>query len=229
MALWCIVPAAGKGLRVGGTLPKQYLALKNSTVMQCTLDRLSQLPVQAIIIPVAEDDQTAMQLTYQKPSLLRFVAGGKERADSVLAGLDAISHEAAQDDWVLVHDVARPCVRLSDIEKLIAAVADSPVGGLLANRVRDTMKRGDNALVQETVARDNLWHALTPQLFRYGLLRDALQQAHQTNQTITDEAQAIERLGLSPLLVEAAQDNIKITWPDDLALAEVFLAMQEKS
>lgn len=229
MTLWCVVPAAGRGLRVGGDVPKQYLPLAGRTVIQCTLDRLSRLPALAIVVPLAADDERAPALSYREPSLLRFVAGGAERADSVLAGLDAIASQAAEDDWVLVHDVARPCVRLADIEMLLATLADHPVGGLLANRVRDTMKRGAGDCVRETVPRDDLWHALTPQVFRYGLLRHALRSAVDAGETVTDEAQAIERLGESPLLVEGARDNLKITYPEDLQLAEAFLRLQEET
>lgn len=226
MRLWCVVPAAGKGLRVGGDLPKQYLPLHGKTVIQFTLDRLSRLPAEAIVVAVAADDERAASLEYREPSLLRFITGGAERADSVLAGLEAIAHQAADDDWVLVHDVARPCVRLADIESLLATIAAHPVGGLLANRVRDTMKRGSGDEVAATIPRDDLWHALTPQVFRFGLLRSALLAAKAQGVTVTDEAQAVELQGEKPLLVEGARDNLKITWPEDLQMAEAFLQLQ---
>lgn len=229
MALWCVVPAAGRGLRVGGDRPKQYLPLNDRTVIQCTLDRLSMLPVEAIIVPVAANDAHAGVLDYRDATLIRFVTGGGERADSVLAGLEAIANQASDDDWVLVHDVARPCVRIEDIEQLLAAIATHPVGGLLANRVRDTMKRGVGDEVAETISRDNLWHALTPQVFRFSLLRDALQAAKTQGIVVTDEAQAIELCGEKPLLVEGARDNLKITWPEDLQMAEAFLKLQIES
>ncbi len=229
MVLWCVVPAAGKGLRVGGDVPKQYLPLNDRTVIQCTLDRLSQLPTEAIIVPVAADDARAGVLEYRDASLIRFVAGGAERADSVLAGLVAIANQAAEDDWVLVHDVARPCVRIEDVELLLAAIAVHPVGGLLANRVRDTMKRSSGDEVAETVSRDHLWHALTPQVFRYGLLRDALLSARAQGIVVTDESQAVELQGEKPLLVEGARDNLKITYPEDLQLAEAFLRLQAEA
>ncbi len=229
MALWCVVPAAGKGLRVGGDIPKQYLPLLDRTVIQCTLDRLSLLPVEAIIVAVAEDDERAAAYAYRDASLLRFVTGGAERADSVLAGLEAIASQAADDDWVLVHDVARPCVRLADIELLLQTVQVSAVGGLLANRVRDTMKRGAGDCVLETVPRGDLWHALTPQVFRFGLLRAALLAARERSCVVTDEAQAVELFGESPLLVDGARDNLKITYPEDLKLAEAFLQLQAEA
>lgn len=229
MRLWCVVPAAGKGLRVGGHLPKQYLPLNGGTVIQCTLNRLSQLPVEAIIVPVAADDERAAALDYRDSSLIRFIPGGAERADSVLAGLEFIADRAADDDWVLVHDVARPCVRLADIETLLDQVRAHPAGGLLANRVRDTMKRGRGDEVAETVPRDDLWQALTPQVFRYALLRQALRVAQAAGIVVTDEAQALERQGECPLLVEGARDNLKITWPEDLQMAEAFLRLQAEA
>lgn len=229
MALWCVVPAAGRGLRVGGDLPKQYLPLNDRTVIQCTLDRLSQLSTEAIIVPVAANDARAGVLEYRDASLIRFVTGGAERADSVLSGLEAIAHQASDEDWVLVHDVARPCVRIEDIELLLATIAEHPVGGLLANRVRDTMKRGSGDEVAETVSRDHLWHALTPQVFRYGLLRDALLAAQAAGLVVTDESQAIELRGEKPLLVEGARDNLKITYPEDLQLAEAFFRLQAEA
>ena len=229
MRLWGVVPAAGKGLRVGGDFPKQYLPLAGSTVIQHTLDRLARLPVEVIVVPVAAGDERAQQLDYRDRSRLRFVIGGAERADSVLAGLEAIAAEAVADDWVLVHDVARPCVRLADIEALLQRIETHAAGGLLANRVRDTMKRGSGEEVAETVPRDNLWHALTPQVFRFGLLRRALRDAKARGIVVTDEAQAIELLGQQPLLVEGARDNLKITWPEDLQMAEAFLRLQAES
>lgn len=229
MSLWCVVPAAGRGLRVGGDLPKQYLQLAGRTVMQHTLDRLCQLRAEAVIVAVAADDARAASLSYRDLALLRFVEGGAQRADSVLAGLEAIANQAEDTDWVLVHDVARPCVRIEDIEQLLAAIADHPVGGLLANRVRDTMKRAQGDEVVATVPRDDLWHALTPQVFRYGLLRAALLSARADGVIVTDEAQALERLGERPLLVEGARDNLKITWPEDLGIAEAFLRLQEEA
>lgn len=229
MRLWGVVPAAGKGLRAGGDLPKQYLPLAGATVIQHTLNRLSLLRVEALVVPVAAADERAQRLAYREPSLLRFVAGGAERADSVRAGLEALAAQARDDDWVLVHDVARPCVRLADIENLLARIATHPAGGLLANRVRDTMKRGRGDAVAETVPRENLWHALTPQVFRYGLLRRALREAKARGIAVSDEAQAVELAGERPLLVEGARDNLKITWPEDLQLAAAFLRLQAES
>lgn len=228
MSIWCVVPAAGSGRRFGGDVPKQYLLLNDFTIMQHTLDRLGAVAaLNGIVVAIAANDSEAINQTYRFEDRLQFVTGGATRADSVLAGLDALQERAGDDDWVLVHDVARPCVRVADIEKLLHVVASHAVGGILANRVRDTMKRGDAAsLITATVPRDDLWHALTPQMFRYGLLRRALLAALASGRDITDEAAAVEQLGLRPCLVEGARDNIKITFPEDLRMAELLLNAQ---
>jgi 2-C-methyl-D-erythritol 4-phosphate cytidylyltransferase len=230
MRYWCVVPAAGAGRRFGAAIPKQYLPLAGATVMQHCLDRLAGFSLfQRIVVAVAADDDRAAQLDYQALQKIRFVEGGRERADSVLAGLDALAGIAADDDWVLVHDVARPCVRLTDILRLIEHAGAHPVGGILANRVRDTMKRSDqHDDILATVPRDDLWHALTPQMFRYGLLRQSLREALAAGTVVTDEASALESRGLRPCLVEGARDNIKITFPEDLTLAGLFLAAQAR-
>lgn len=228
MNYWCVVPAAGSGRRVGSDIPKQYLTLLNATVMQHTLDRLCGLTELAqIVVAVSADDRRAETLDYRHPEKLRFVTGGAERADSVLAGLKALAGQAADSDWVLVHDVARPCVRLADIRRLMQVASGHAVGGILAHAVRDTMKRADAGQnIAATVPREALWHALTPQMFRYGQLRDALKQGLAAGAAITDEASALERLGLRPALVEGARDNLKITYPEDLTLAGLYLAAQ---
>lgn len=229
MRCHAVVPAAGAGKRFGAGIPKQYLLLAGRSIQQHTLDRLSAMPeLASVAVAVAPDDELATGLAYAQPERLRFVAGGRERMDSVLAGIEALrAAGAVDDDWVLVHDVARPLLRPADVRLLLATLDGQTVGGLLASPVRDTMKRGDaSGLVLDTVPREQLWHALTPQVFRLGLLRDALLQARAAGVLVTDEAAAIERLGLRPLLVAGAADNIKITFPDDLALAEALLQAQ---
>ncbi len=152
------------------------------------------------------------------------VNGGAERCHSVLNGLQALRQQAQPNDWVLVHDAARPCVRQADIEKLMTQLAEHPVGGLLAVPVRDTMKRADTGReIVETVNRDGLWHALTPQMFRLETLFNALQNVSNRGELVTDEAQAIEKTGQRPVLIEGHADNIKITHPQDLSLAEMYL------
>ena len=235
---WCIVPAAGVGKRMGSDVPKQYLPLGDSTVIQQTLVKLQKVrQLEAVVLCLSSEDEwwssLSNSLNLAPPVII--AAGGKERSDSVLNGLKALAGKASENDWVLVHDVARPCVRIDDIRELIEQVSQHNIGGLLGMPVRDTMKRaevivgadGENAAeVRGTVSRENLWHALTPQMFRYGDLIHAMTDALNANATITDEASALERLGKQPLLVEGHPDNIKITHPEDLALAALFLKQQ---
>ncbi|PTQ88327.1 2-C-methyl-D-erythritol 4-phosphate cytidylyltransferase [Agitococcus lubricus] len=223
------MPAAGTGKRFGADKPKQYLALGQKTVMQCTVDRLTQLSqIQQVIIPIHPQDNFVHQLAFQQPEKIRFVMGGAERSDSVLAGLRAIQTQAHAQDWVLVHDVARPCVRLSDIQRLFEQLAHDEVGGILANQVRDTIKQGTaEQKISHTVPRQQLWQALTPQMFRFELLFKALMQAQQQGLQVTDEASAIELLGYQPRLIAGAYDNLKITYFEDLALAEYLLDRQK--
>ena len=193
--------------------------------MQWTLDLLGSIDViDEIVVALHPDDTLASTLTYRHPDKLRFTVGGAERSDSVLCGLKAMTAET--DDWVLVHDVARPCVPIEDILQLLKTAGDDPVGGLLAQPVRDTLKRSnaDGLRVGETVSREGMWQAQTPQLFRYGLLKSALESAAACNTVVTDEASAIEALGFSPRLVPGSPRNLKITWPDDLWLAGQILS-----
>jgi 2-C-methyl-D-erythritol 4-phosphate cytidylyltransferase len=225
MTLHAVVPAAGVGSRMGAEIPKQYLQLAGKTVIEQTLERLLQLPGLAnIVVALGAGDAVWPGLAIGNDSRLLTVNGGKERADSVLNGLYRLRQLADDDDWVLVHDAARPCVRLTDIEQLIDTCSSHGQGGILATPVHDTMKRSDshNRIV-ETVPRENLWHACTPQLFRLGELTGAIERALESGYPVTDEASAMEHAGQQPLLVECSLANIKITRPDDLALAEFYL------
>jgi 2-C-methyl-D-erythritol 4-phosphate cytidylyltransferase len=223
MNYWVIIPAAGIGKRMGTEIPKQYLKLGEQTVLEHTINRFQNLSqIKGIVICLAPDDLFFNQLSISKQIMM--TNGGKERSDSVLNGLNFLEKYAEENDWILVHDAARPCVRKSDIEKLMFELQDHEVGGLLAVPVRDTMKRAKNQQVETTINRENLWHALTPQMFRFKTLKMALETALEKQQIITDEAQAIEFLGLHPMLIEGHADNIKITHPNDLQLAHLFLS-----
>lgn len=224
--LWAVVPAAGSGKRFGGEIPKQYLKLLNKPIMLHSIDRLFALPLAGCVISISKDDHIAPTLNYAHPESLHFVVGGVERMDSVLAGLDFLQDKAALDDWVLVHDVARPCIAPASLNKLYDALVDNVVGGILAIPVRDTLKKAQSDQVVATVSRDHLWQAQTPQMFRFGLLRDALIAAKNQNLQVTDEASAMELAGFSVKLVEGRMDNIKVTYHDDLALAEAILQSQ---
>lgn len=228
--LYAVVPAAGKGARMGGSLPKQYLSIDGRTVAEHTLSRLlSFARFVRVVVAVAPDDPFFPQLSVAADPRLLVCAGGAERGDSVANAMAALEGIARDGDFVLVHDLARPCVRLSDIARLADVVGSHPVGGLLAHRATDTVKQaGDDGAVAATLDRNRIWLAATPQMFRFGLLRDALAAARRDGVTVTDEAQAVERLGHVPCLVECARDNIKITRPEDLALAAFWLRRQQQ-
>ena len=222
---WCIVPAAGIGKRMGGDHPKQYLSLLDKTICEHTLLRLLRVPnIKKIVVCISQQDTWWPQLSLQHETRIDSVHGGKERCDSVLNGLHYLRTLAADNDWVMVHDVARPCVRVADIELLMSRTADHPCGGILATPVRDTLKRaGSGHNIVATVDRSSLWQALTPQIFRVAALTNALQSAIDNGVMITDEASALEWAGETPMLVEGHPDNIKITHPNDLPLALTFL------
>lgn len=219
---WVIVPAAGRGQRMGAEQPKQYLPLLGRTVLEWSLQPfIDRADVAGIVVVLGAGDRWFPMLSLAGG--LRTAIGGAERADSVRAGLRALD-EAAENDWVLVHDAARPCLRSEDLDALIGTLADEPVGGLLASPLTDTLKQADaGQKVSATLPRAHLWRALTPQMFRYGVLDAALQQAQQRGMAVTDEAAAVEQLGQAPRLIAGHADNIKITLPEDLVLAEAIL------
>jgi 2-C-methyl-D-erythritol 4-phosphate cytidylyltransferase len=231
---WAIVPAAGTGKRMGAEVPKQYLTLGDRTVLEHTLDTLlSCQRIAGVILVLAHEDEHWPQLRHRYAKrALETVDGGAERYHSVLNGLGhLVAARATDDDWVLVHDAARPCVRREDIERLISTLEDGTGGGgLLGVPVADTMKRVDeDVCISGTVDRVGLWHAYTPQMFRAGALRTALQQAIASGQQVTDEANAMELAGYRPRMVQGARDNLKITVPSDLPLAAFYLQSRDSS
>lgn len=217
---------------MGAASPKQYLSLRGKTVLEHTLARITGHPrITATVLVNAADDAHWSRLAgdFANRSLL-LTNGGAERCHSVLNGLRALAAYAEPQDWVLVHDAARPCVRRDDIDRLLGQLQDHPVGGLLGIPVTDTMKRSDElGNIIETVQREGLWRALTPQMFRYEMLLQALQMALDKGKVVTDEAAAMEIAGYTPRMIEGHEDNIKITRPQDLALADLFLQQQERS
>ncbi|KWU00365.1 2-C-methyl-D-erythritol 4-phosphate cytidylyltransferase [Vibrio toranzoniae] len=223
-----VVPAAGVGSRMQADRPKQYLKISGTTILEHTVEKLLSHPqVSQIVVAISDDDPYYPELALNKnPKVLR-VSGGSERADSVLSALDYIA-EQQLGDWVMVHDAARPCVQLGDIDNLISGAMSHEVGAILAAPVRDTMKRGAQGQIEHTVERADLWHALTPQMFRAKPLWNALSEALQQGVSITDEASAFEWKGLSPALVTGRSDNFKITQPEDLALAEFYLSQNKE-
>lgn len=222
---WVVIPAAGRGSRMGGDVPKQYLPLLGRSLLEHTLERLAAHPrISGMMVALAADDVWWPQWDTLRGKLVRTVIGGAERADSVLAGIDALPNSVADTDWVLVHDAARPCLRPDDLDTLLTRGSTHAVGAILAVPVSDTLKRADaDGAIASTQAREGLWRALTPQLFRRRALRDALADAARAGVAITDEAMAMERIGQAALLVQGAVDNIKVTTPADLAMAEFLL------
>lgn len=222
---WAVIPAAGRGTRFGGDVPKQYLVAAGKPLIEHSLHALlSHERVEGVVVALAADDARWPGWTslHGKP-VLRCTGGG-ERADSVLAALHALPVELMGDALVLVHDAARPNLRASDIDRLVDAASNCEDGALLAAPVRDTLKRaGRDSLIAATEPRDGLWRALTPQAFRREPLTAALERARADGVVVTDEAMAMERMGAKPKLVEGREDNVKVTTPADLMLVEFLL------
>jgi 2-C-methyl-D-erythritol 4-phosphate cytidylyltransferase len=213
---------------MGSLIPKQYLSLAGRPVIARALATLLDHPqIEGVAVAIGAEDEwwPTVAAEFGAPRPLWVATGGAERCHSVLNGLNLLRELATPNDWVLVHDAARPCLTTADLDRLLAELADDPVGGLLAIPVRDTLKRVDaTGRVVATVDRSRLWHALTPQMFRLGMLREALSAALARGLLVTDEAAAMEAAGFTPRLVEGRADNLKITRPEDLALAEFYLA-----
>lgn len=223
---WAVVPAAGRGARFGGGIPKQYVDVAGEPLIAHALRALLAHPnVQGAVVVLAEGDVywPGWREFAGKPVVT--CSGGEARADSVLAGLATLPDDVRMDDFVLVHDAARPNLALGDIDQLLERGRNDPVGAILAAPVRDTLKRaGDDGGIDGTEPRERLWRALTPQLFRRLQLTRALESARAAGIGITDESMAMEHQGLRPLLVEGAEDNFKITTPADLARFEFVLS-----
>jgi len=212
---------------MGSELPKQYLTLHDKTLLQHAIERMVSHPrIAGVVVAIAEHDDRWQAFEDSFDDQVTWVTGGAERYHSVLNALYALSDIAGEDDWALVHDAARPCLRAEDIDRLINEASDG-VGGILAAPVSDTMKRANSdGSITETVNREGLWRALTPQMFRTGLLINAIEHAMTQDFPITDEASAVESLGHRPRLVAGHPDNIKITIPQDLELAHLYLQIQ---
>lgn len=224
--IWAVVPAAGSGSRFGGEVPKQYLQVAGEPLLAHTLLALLAHPgVAGVVVVLAEDDPRWPGWSELEGKPVRHCVGGESRADSVLAGLQALPDEVRADDFVLVHDAARPNLALADLGQLLERGRVDPVGAILAAPVRDTLKRaGDEGGIDRTVPRERLWRALTPQMFRRLQLSQALEKARSAGVEVTDESMAMERKGARPLLIEGREDNIKITTPADLAYFEFLLS-----
>ena len=226
--VWVVVPAAGRGTRFGSPLPKQYLQVAGQPLIAHTLAALLSHPlVEGALVAISANDAdwpgwTAFQ---EKPVLT--CVGGDTRAQSVLAALEALPAAVRADDFVLVHDAARPNLRSEDLQQLLERGRADPVGAILAAPVRDTLKRaGDDGGIDGTEPRQHLWRAMTPQLFRRFQLTRALQEAGKADVEVTDESMAMELQGLRPLLIEGNEDNLKVTTPADLARFQFILSQR---
>ncbi len=229
-ALWALIPAAGGGRRMGAERPKQFLRLGSRSVLEHTLGIFLEHPaIRGVVLVIgAGVDADAMELPSAGGRLF-LVTGGAERADSVRNGLEFLAARARPEDWVLVHDAARPCLPTADLDRLISLLQDDAVGGLLAAPSSDTLKlEGTGERVERTLDRSIVWRALTPQMFRLQALRKALDAAAASGVTVTDEASAMELAGEHPRIVEGSSMNIKITRPEDLEVAEVYLRRQQR-
>ncbi|MDX1490562.1 MAG: 2-C-methyl-D-erythritol 4-phosphate cytidylyltransferase [Pseudohongiellaceae bacterium] len=233
MAIWVIVPAAGTGTRMSSSIPKQYMDLDGTSVLRRSLSTLSLVPnISAIVLAIDPADEYAAQDGLVDGASINACPlvvchGGDTRAQSVMNALHALETKAKPDDWVVVHDAARPCVRVAEIKTLLESI-EGTQGGLLAAPVRGTLKKADgNNSVAATVDREGVWEAATPQVFPYGALSKALGEAIQNHLTVTDEASAMEAQGAAPLLVSCSTDNLKITYPQDLHLAKLILQSQQ--
>ncbi len=233
--IWAIIPAAGTGSRMGAAMPKQYIRVNGRSVIEHTLGKLAACNLfQKIIVALSAEDEYFINLSSVAAYPIQIVEGGAERSDSVLSALEYLKTVADDNDWVLVHDAARPCVPVEDITRLVEKLKTHAVGGILGLPVRDTMKRivadkSTTLKIQTTEDRENLWHALTPQMFQIGTLHKALTECQKKAIPVTDESSAIEQSGLKPVMVEGNSCNIKITQPDDLQLAAFYLGQQEFS
>jgi 2-C-methyl-D-erythritol 4-phosphate cytidylyltransferase len=224
-AYFAIIPAAGSGSRFGESAPKQYQQLCGRPVLEHAVRTLARFPaIQTIYVVLAPDDTLFRTCHWDgiEAKVVALYCGGPTRAASVFNALMATHDQIDAADWVLVHDAARPCVSRGEVERLLSEVADDDAGGLLALPLTDTLKRGDAlSKVEATVPRTGLWRALTPQMFRYRLLVEAMHAANRM--LVTDESAAIERLGLRPRLVTGSASNIKVTYPQDLLFARAIL------
>jgi len=225
--LWAVIPAAGSGSRFSKTELKQYQYIQDRTVLEHTIQRIGQLPLNGYVLAIGTQDTFAQTLAFQNIDKAHFCTGGAERVHSVLNALNHLLNFADENDWVLVHDAARPCVTIDCLNALVAKAIESNDSAILAIPVRDTLKQvktGDH--IDKTVSRDALWQAQTPQITKIGKLKKAIEHALENNVTITDEASALEYMGETVRVVMGRSDNIKITYPDDLELARLILQSQ---
>jgi 2-C-methyl-D-erythritol 4-phosphate cytidylyltransferase len=225
--LWAVVPAAGSGSRFSKTELKQYQYIQNHTVLEHTVNRLNSLDLAGCVLAIGENDNFARTLYFDHKEKLHFCLGGVERVNSVFNALIYLSDIADEDDWVLVHDAARPCVTQENLQLLVNTAIAHNQSAILAIPVRDTLKlvHTENQ-IEKTVSRELLWQAQTPQMAKLKILKNALETALANHIVITDEASALEYINQPVQVVQGRSDNIKITYADDLELARLILQSQ---
>jgi 2-C-methyl-D-erythritol 4-phosphate cytidylyltransferase len=224
--LWAILPAAGSGSRFSKTELKQYQMIQDRTVLEHTVARMNALPLAGYVLAIGEQDNIAKSLPFSNLAKAHFCLGGAERVYSVLNALNYLGSIADDDDWVLVHDAARPCVSVDCLNNLVKAAIETNQAAILAIPVRDTLKKVSDQHILHTVDRAALWQAQTPQMAKLGQLKRAIQQSLRDGFLMTDEASALEHVGESVQIVTGRADNLKITYPDDLQLAKLILSVQ---
>jgi 2-C-methyl-D-erythritol 4-phosphate cytidylyltransferase len=223
---FALIPAAGFGMRFGAAVPKQYVAVSGSPLLRRTIDALNDaIALEAVFVVLAPDDKLYAERIGDVRGVQAMYCGGPTRGESVKNGLAAIGRQATAEDWILVHDAARPCIDVGTLNRLLHELEDEPVGGLLAVPLADALKRAETGAglrAMSTESREGLWCAQTPQMFRYAILQHAFRNADCAR--IVDEAQAVEALGVKPRLVQGNPANIKVTYAEDVALAEAILS-----
>ena len=221
--MFALIPAAGSGRRIAGAAPKQYLPLAGRPMLWHSIRALCVPEVEAVFVVLAPDDAAFATHDWSAfgTKAEPLYCGGETRRDSVFNGLVAAMSAMEADDWVLVHDAARPCLSNADLRRLMQACVHDDVGGILALPVADTVKKAQDQRIAGTEDRSELWLAQTPQMFRAGVLAEALRVA---KGRVTDEASAVEEMGLKPRLVQGSRENLKVTYPEDVAIAEAILA-----
>ncbi len=222
MSVFALIPAAGSGTRIASGQPKQYAALAGRPMLWHAIRAVCVPPVEYVFVVLSPGDRDFARQDWSafQDKVEPLYCGGESRRDSVYNGLVAAHDAVNADDWVLVHDAARPCLALQDLKNLLRECEADEVGGILALPVADTVKKVSGNRIEATEDRAQLWLAQTPQMFRAGLLLQALRQA---TRPVTDEASAVEQMGLKPKLVPGSRENLKVTWPEDLAIAEGIL------
>lgn len=222
--VWAVIPAAGIGSRMGGALPKQYLEFQGKTLLEHSLDRLLSHPqIDGAVLALRNDDERWEQLAYKSAKPLFTTHGGAERQHSVYSGLTTLQYRFGNHCLALVHDAVRPLVTHAELDRVIAAARVNQAGAILACPVTDTLKRENQSMqIESTISRQGLWRAQTPQVFHLAPLLNALKRVIDDDVAITDDAQAVEMIGYSPALVAGSTENLKITTPDDLRLAEMI-------